>query len=107
MKYIILMISVLVTSACSIQSLTKEGAMVELREKDPAGCRYIGEVAAYLQGHEGHMDLFGAARMEREQRDVWVKNEAGKLGGDTVVKLFSKSSANIQFTIHSVYRCSA
>lgn len=100
-----LLLAAFLLPGCSLTSLTKEGEQVRVLKTDPKGCRYMGEVTAYLQDHKGQMDLFGAAGMERDQRDVWVKNEAGKIGGNAIVSVFSDAAANIQFTIHAVYNC--
>jgi len=91
----------LALASCTWVELTEGGGEVRLAQADAAaGCERLGRISAATRDRV--IGLKRRAAKVREELLALARNEAARLGGDTIVALDSPSEGRQRF---SVWRC--
>jgi hypothetical protein len=111
-KNLYVLLGAMLLSACSAVPLDPSAQRIRIVTSDPSGCEYLGEVT----GNQGDFftgDWTSNANLETGARNV-MKNEAAKLGADTVQMLATRGGltasggsmqqTNVTYT-GMAYRC--
>jgi hypothetical protein len=111
-KNLYVLMSAILLPACSAIPLNPSAQHIRIVTSDPSGCEYLGEVT----GNQGDFftgDWTSNANLETGARNA-MKNEAAKLGADTVQMLATRGGltagggsmqqTNVTYT-GMAYRC--
>lgn len=86
-------------------ALTKAGTGVQISEKQPANCTYLGELTGYNMRFEWSHDVYNMREKMQVAFNNTLRNSVAKMGGNTAVLLFKSHDAGMYTYVYAAQRC--